>query len=365
MVKKVGSCPSLATYANEFGFLEGVVKTHYNDFLSSSDYLALNECENISDFIVQLNGTRYCQYVQHHRDDANLEPSVIHDAMMRKFVDDYNFLLDNAIEPLLTFLRFCTYGHMIDNTILIIQGTLQGREPARLIKACHPLGRFDGIGALSTARSAKDLYDRVLIDTPIAKYFEKAAIGGSAEDTLTDSNIELLRNSLHKHYLEDFLELIKELGGDTYDEMKPLLDFEADRRAINISINSLNSDITAEERRALMPRMGVLFPCGTDQLVNRDSLQGVGLALSRVDEYHHIFVAGSEDDLDSTVSIEDGMYKLETAMARQAMYRGFCFAPFYGFFKLREQEIRNVMWLAERVHLGLNEGVSKLPIIRD
>ena len=47
-----------------------------------------------------------------------------------------------ASEPLATFLDFLTYGHMIDNVVLIVTGTLHERdmqvrsaEPARVVLA--------------------------------------------------------------------------------------------------------------------------------------------------------------------------------------------------------------------------------------
>lgn len=47
-----------------------------------------------------------------------------------------------ASEPLATFLDFLTYGHMIDNVVLIVTGTLHERdmqvrsaEPARIVLA--------------------------------------------------------------------------------------------------------------------------------------------------------------------------------------------------------------------------------------
>lgn len=37
-------------------------------------------------------------------------------------------ILPQASEPLGTFLDYCTYGHMIDNIVLIVTGTLHERD---------------------------------------------------------------------------------------------------------------------------------------------------------------------------------------------------------------------------------------------
>ncbi len=37
----------------------------------------------------------------------------------------------------------CRYGHMIDNVVLIVTGTLHERDVHELLEKCHPLGMFD------------------------------------------------------------------------------------------------------------------------------------------------------------------------------------------------------------------------------
>jgi V-type H+-transporting ATPase subunit d len=62
---------------------------------------------------------------------------------------------------------------MIDNVILLITGTLHERDTKELLERCHPLGMFDSIGALTVATSVQDLYQTVLVDSPIGKIKKK------------------------------------------------------------------------------------------------------------------------------------------------------------------------------------------------
>ena len=50
--------------------------------------------------------------------------------------------------------------------------------------------------------------------------------------------IDIITNTLQKLWLEDFYRYTQSLGGETAIIMKELLEFEADRRAISITINS-------------------------------------------------------------------------------------------------------------------------------
>ena len=82
---------------------------------------------------------------------------------------------DSFLEaPLSTFLEYCTYGHMIDNVVLIVTGTLHDRDVQELLEKCHPLGMFDGIASLAVAQNVQEIYKIVLIDTPLAKYFSES-----------------------------------------------------------------------------------------------------------------------------------------------------------------------------------------------
>ena len=58
---------------------------------------------------------------------------------------------------------------MIDNIILLITGTLHNRAISELLPKCHPLGTFEELGSLGIAQTAKDLYNAVLVDTPLGE----------------------------------------------------------------------------------------------------------------------------------------------------------------------------------------------------
>lgn len=61
---------------------------------------------------------------------------------------------------------------MIDNVVLLITGTLHERDLGELLEKCHPLGMFESISSLSSARSVNDLYDYVLVDTPLGTFIQ-------------------------------------------------------------------------------------------------------------------------------------------------------------------------------------------------
>lgn len=134
------------------------------------------------------------------------------------------------------------------------------------------------MASIVAGQTISDLYNEVLIDTPLGPYIANCL----SEEDLNELNIEIIRNTLYKAYLEDFstyslplsLSLsihflirslipsycIDVLGGASGEVMRMLLEFEADRRSINITLNSVGTDLQHEDRRKLYPKMGLLYP---------------------------------------------------------------------------------------------------------
>ena len=68
----------------------------------------------------------------------------------------------------------------------------------------------------------------MLVDTPLGAYFGDCL---SLED-IDEMNIEIIRNTLYKAYLEDFYAFCQKVGGGTAEVMGGILQLEADRRTI-------------------------------------------------------------------------------------------------------------------------------------
>lgn len=63
-----------------------------------------------------------------------------------------------------------------------------------------------------------------------------------------------------------------------------LLQFEADRRAFIITINSFGTELSKEDREKLYPRCGSLYPDGLDMLSQSEDYDQV----SRVADYYAV-----------------------------------------------------------------------------
>jgi V-type H+-transporting ATPase subunit d len=241
-----------------------------------------------------------------------------------------------------------TYGYMIDNVALLITGTLHERDTRELLERCHPLGWFETMPVLCVATNIEELYNSVLIETPLAPYFK----GSLSHQDLDELNIEIVRNTLYKNYLEDFHNFVNSdpdmAGTPTAEVMSEILSFEADRRSINITLNSFGTELSKADRKKLYPTFGRLYPEGSLMLSRAEDIEGVRLAVEGVNDYKSYFDAtglgqgGGAGNMSGGAgadgkSLEDMFYQKEMEISKGAFTRQFTYAIVYAWVKLREQ----------------------------
>lgn len=254
-------------------------------------------------------------------------------------------------------MDYCTLGHMIDNVVLIVTGTLHERDVQELLDKCHPLGMFDSIATLAVASNMKELFRLVLVDTPLAPYFS----GCLTSDDLDEMNIEVMRNTLYKAYLEDFHRFCSRVGGATGEIMCDLLAFEADRRSINITLNSLGTDLSREDRRKLYPELGLLQGMGHYELSNCDDQDQVRAAVEKFHGFQQLF--GRMGYGETSTMLDKVLFEEEVNRCCLSFEQQFHYGVFYAYMKLREQEIRNLMWVSECISQGQKQRIQDAVVL--
>ncbi|KAH8925439.1 ATPase, V0 complex, subunit D [Atractiella rhizophila] len=328
------------------GYLEAIVRGYKAGLLTQGQYSNLCQCETIEDFKMQLSATDYGNFLAN--EPPPISTATISEKATQKMVDEFNYIKSNAVEPLSKFLEYITYAYMIDNVILLITGTLHERDTHELLESCHPLGMFDSMPALCVATNVEELYNTVLVETPLAPYFQECF---SATD-LDDLNIEIIRSTLYSAYLSDFHSYCQTLPSPTPDVMSQILQFEADRRSINITINSFGTGLSKEQRANLFPDFGRLYPEGNNALARAEDLEQVKQVLDNIPEYREFLSSSSGGGHEGEYSqeaekLETEFFKYEVHLNKLSFLQQFQYGVFYSFFKLKEQEIRSIGWIAE------------------
>lgn len=150
--------------------------------------------------------------------------------------------------------------------------------------------------------------------------------------------------------------------------MADLLKFESDMQTIQIISNSLSFQGLVDarnkegERNKYVSKIGYLYPERSDMLNSATDYKGILTALEDT-PYHSMLkqvtrVEGDRHEAESSeVTIDEVMLQESSRRFSLSFEGGFHYGVFYAFLKLRDQEIRNVTWLADLVSLQVGRAL--------
>lgn len=146
--------------------------------------------------------------------------------------------------------------------------------------------------------------------------------------------------------------------------MGDLLMFESDCTTLQVLYNSLRIKQLVEargketERKKFISKFGYLYPDRDQELTKVDDFQKLKDAVCNTEYEAMLNEVTDNQDGDqasefesSGKNINDVIYTATSRRMSQAFLNGFHYGAFYAYLRLKEQEIKNVKFLAEMVSL--------------
>ena len=372
----------MAYFNIDDGYPEAICRGLRKSFLTEDSYNALKNCQNLTDFKLVLEDTDYNQTIAA---ETEIEIAGLKNKCKEKLAKEIEHIIAQSVEPLTGFLKMMLHGYMIDNVINIIEGVKNNVDLETLLNRSDPLGYFPELKNIKTVEGEDyaALYQTVLIDLPIGVYFRKFLEELLADEVgnkdaaripeiMKDFKPEKIKNILRKIWLTEFFDYCEDkINSQSAEVLTELLKFESDCQTIQIIYNTIgNKDLAGPigrygERKKYINRIGNLYPDREKELSNSDDFRKLQDAVAPYTDYRlmleEVTNAGGEEGNEfnsDSKSIDDVMFESKSKKFSIAFEDQFHYGVFYSYLKLKEQEIRNIVWLAELISLGVPKNAA-------
>jgi len=370
--------------------------------LSPEDYERLADAENLEEVRTILAETSYGDFMSDQ--PTPLTINMFSQCMRKKFSDEFSHLRSAACENTIKFMDYIKLDIVIDNFIILLQGAINGKSGVALLERCNPLGWFPEMSIISemnTAGGYRDLYLMVLTESSIGEWVERylnstlmpknegsaGAVAGAGTrrvstdqgfsiskfgSLMEDIDVEELRHALKKYWLEAFYRFCStKVDSLTEEIMTDILQQMADLRTFGITLNTIPVMKTAENvedvkrlRDAIIPGFGYSYPEGHLTLREVNSVEQLRNAFAGNPMFEDILelVDPMSETNKSDKTFEDLAYEKINRVAEMAFTRQYHLGVLFALVRLREQEVRNVIWICELNLIGRSkQALSKLP----
>ncbi|KAG0419659.1 V-type proton ATPase subunit d [Dictyocoela roeselum] len=310
-----------------YGFLLSDIHNKANHLLSQQDYTLLMQCETLEDLVVRLGQSSYAAFVN---ETTEVSKKAIKAGLYRALSEEFALLYAHSGADVRTLLQYFRETLMIEEFVrclaMRIEGTLDVSESR--------VGFFPELHTLKFSADLADVFRFCVDNCFLRKYISRDDLGaGENACDFAAVDVSLLHAILLRNLTRAFYARI----GASMAHMRSILRFEGDRQIIETVMNSLGQDIARQRYFAAV-----------------SNLKGAVLAELGAVDGHDEFVSAMMNTQYAGI-LENPLprlQKMEMDLHAESFLIYNDISCVYSYLKLKEQEIKNILWIVECMASG-------------
>lgn len=326
---------NMASDGNVISYIHG----SKDELMTAEKYSGLKQCDSLDDLRLKLKQTSYGHFLM---EDAQLTIKSFKEALYKAMAKDFEYVQSIASENTGRILEFFRDLHKLKNFLYLWACKQEATNLSDFFAEAHPLGMYDELSFIKVTQGPEDTWKFCIENTSLSKYTE-----GLTHEVLT-METQFLSNLLYKRYLELLYQY--SLRNDLF--LSNLVQFEGDKRIIELVYGTLDSDVKAEDKRSLFPActsFGRGMQNSLATCVSLDELKGL---LSTDAAYRDI--------VSSEAGFEEALQRKEFEICAKAFFVYDDASVIYTYFTMQELEIRNLTYAAECIAQGRKDDIDEM-----
>ena len=280
-------------------FILADIHGRFNHLLNREHYQALSKCQSLEEFVIKLN-----HYYSAINEDDVATIKDLRSKLEQELLRELDEFADMKIPQLRYFVDY--------NRILAFFKTM---EVKRDVSITGVAAEFIGLSACKTLSEAEKLYIR---GSSLEKFFKNIRIRD-------DSPIQRTLCLVLKNYFDYYFEKIKD------GFFREIMMVEGDRQICEVCLNG-----------ASLKDKSQYFPCGNT--FSQRALQRLSTN-DTVSDIKEILCPGADDPIEKMIGRQLAVYS-------EAFKQHDDMAGVYSYFRLKEQEKNNLIWIGECIVQG-------------
>jgi len=313
-----------------YGYTITSIHTKAQSLLTDTSYNSLH-CDTLEDIISKLISMGY----------KNLSASILSkkdfkEALEQNLAQEFIFLERHSTEKeLVSLLNYFIEKYRIINFIYLLSSKESDFSLSHSFSKIDTIGFFQQLNTLKFCTDMDNVYKQCVKNTSLKKYYNNVKF----HNDIKENDWQLIQLHFLKQHIEDFYYSI---DSPILNFMKDILKAEGDRINVEIVINTMDTPIIGKKRMDLFTRVSSIDLGVRNKLcrcVNLDEMRGVLAS-------HHSLKKVLRDD-----DIIKALIKIENEKYWESFKYFNDISCVYGYLKLKEQEIKNILWIVECVSM--------------